>query len=143
MVFFPNRTTTSTIIENATTQRGLTTEPKLCSQKMKRQSGRGAVGVPKNTVTKAIRLDRVKVPLISSPDTKVLIKKTMRTLATLRVAHRAMMTGKLRANVIPPIIGIRILKAAKTLGSATSLQFPEPLVQFSITQRHREQMNYT
>ena len=123
-------------MENPVRLKLLAAVPILCSQKMKRQRRRGGGGVAKNTVTATIRPERVKVPLIRSPDNRVLIRKTLRALETAGVRQTAMIVGTLRANVTPPIAVIRTPKTSNSLlfpgACIGSLQLTEPLAQLSI-----------
>ena len=103
----------------------------------------GGGGAPEYTVTKAIKPERIMQALSRNPDTKVLIKSTLRPLAMVRAIHRAMMVGTLRTNSKPPIVGIRIPKAPKSpLSMPVELEFPVQLeipVQFSIPHRDIQQ----
>lgn len=145
MVFFPYRTTIITFMENPITLNLLATEIILCTHRRnsKRQRNRGAGGVAQNTFTKgAFTSERMKVPLISSPDTKVLIKKALRALAITGVMHRACMQWWLVCweQMLPfPLLlsEHRKLQSHSHLPAWASkaLQLTEPLVQFSISEK--------
>ena len=133
MFFFPNRTTTSTTMENPTTLKHLAVELIFSNQIKMRQKAAGGAGESENTITKDIRPSIMVLTLRRSPDTSVLIKYNLRPLATPHVVHSATMVGTLTRNRKLPIIVIRNPKASKSslLKPCMPVQL-EPPVQFAI-----------
>ena len=82
---------------------------------MKRQRRGGRAGAPEKTVTKAIRPVKMLHVQIRIPDTRMLIKYILSPLAIALVVHRATMVSTVRESDSAPIVGIRKLRASKTL----------------------------